>query len=95
MSGAPENAKSTTGTTTRLKDVSQLSGMCPICGWSHFQIMMDVLGAKGIELDPDKAIFPAVDITTSVGGIPLPRGSHKVLFTAPRIPGVKKKLKLL
>jgi len=39
--------------------------------WSHFQIMVDVLGAKGIEPDPDKAIFPAVDITTSVGGIPL------------------------
>jgi len=39
--------------------------------WSHLQIMVDVLGAHGIEADPDKAIFPAVDITTNIGGIPL------------------------
>jgi len=42
-----------------------------ILDWSHFQIMVDVFGAHGIEADSDKAIFPAVDITTSVGGIPL------------------------
>ncbi len=112
MSGALENARSTTGTRTRLSDVSQISGMCPICirecahlceisksafrgrevlypnpedfgwstaasnkdyhlDWSDFQIMVDVLGAKGIEADPDKAVFPAVDVTTTVGGIPL------------------------
>ncbi|MGA9349219.1 MAG: glutamate synthase-related protein [Anaerolineae bacterium] len=112
MSGALENARSTTGTRTRLSDVSQISGMCPICirecahlceisksafrgrevlypspeafgwstaasnkdyrlDWSDFQIMVNVLGAKGIEADPDKAVFPAVDVTTTVGGIPL------------------------
>ena len=110
MSGALENARSTTGTRTRLSDVSQISGMCPICirecahlceigksafrgrevlypspeafgwstaasnkdyrlDWSDFQIMVDVLGAKGIEADPDKAVFPAVDVTTTAGGI--------------------------
>ncbi|HIC94727.1 MAG TPA: FMN-binding glutamate synthase family protein [Anaerolineae bacterium] len=107
-----ENARSTTGTKTRLPDVSPLSGMCSICirdcpvlcevsksafrgrevlypipeqfgystaasnkdyllNWSDFQIMVDVLGAKGVEPDPDKAIFPTVDISTEVAGIPL------------------------
>ena len=112
MSGILENARSTTGTRTRQSDVSQISGMCPICirecahlceisksafrgrevlypspetfgestaasnrdyhlDWSDFQIMVDALGAKGIEADPDRAIFPAVDVSTTVGGIPL------------------------
>jgi len=39
--------------------------------WSHFQIMVDVFGAQGIDDGSDKAIFPAVDISTSMGGIPL------------------------
>jgi len=39
--------------------------------WSHLQIMTDVRGAKGIEPDPEKAVFEAVDITTSAGGVPL------------------------
>lgn len=39
--------------------------------WSDFQILTDVIGAKGIEPSSDKAIFPSVDITTKVGGIPL------------------------
>lgn len=39
--------------------------------WSDFQILTDVLGAKGIEPNSDKATFPAVDISTKVGGIPL------------------------
>ena len=33
--------------------------------------MVTVQGAKGIELDPDKALFPNVDVTTSIGGVPL------------------------
>ncbi|MGY4706513.1 glutamate synthase-related protein [Candidatus Bipolaricaulota sp. J31] len=112
MAGILENARSTSGTALRLKDMSPLSGMCPICirectvlceisksafrgrevlypvpeefgkstaasnkdyglDWSHFQIMVTALGAQGIEPDPDKAIFPNVDIATEVGGIPL------------------------
>ncbi|HIP99000.1 TPA: FMN-binding glutamate synthase family protein [Candidatus Bipolaricaulota bacterium] len=112
MPGILENARSTSGTALRLKDMSPLSGMCPICirdcpvlceisksafrgrevlypvpeafgkstaasnkdyglDWSHFQIMVTALGAQGVEPDPDKAIFPEVDITTRVGGIPL------------------------
>lgn len=106
------NARSTTGTATRFKDICPTSGMCPICvknctvlceigksafrgrevlypvpeefghstaasnkdyklDWSHFQILTDVLGAEGIEPDPDNAIFPAVDVKTSAGGVPL------------------------
>lgn len=38
--------------------------------WSHFQIMVEVRGAKGIDPDPDKALFPNVDISTVVGGVP-------------------------
>ncbi len=112
MSGILENARSTTGTRTRVSDVSHISGMCPLCikecgylceisksafrgrevlypapeafgwstaasnkdyglDWSDFQIMVDVRGAKGIEADPDKAIFPAVDVTSTVAGIPI------------------------
>jgi len=98
MTGMYENARSSTGTTTRVKDISPLSGMCPICikecpvlceisksafrgrevlypsleyfgcstsasnkdffmDWSYFQIMVDLIGAKGIEADPDIALF--------------------------------------
>ncbi|MBS7252061.1 MAG: FMN-binding glutamate synthase family protein [Candidatus Freyarchaeota archaeon] len=42
-----------------------------VVDWSDFQIMVNVLGAEGIEPDPDKAIFPAVDIKTVVGGVKL------------------------
>ncbi|MBM7856154.1 glutamate synthase domain-containing protein 2 [Desulfohalotomaculum tongense] len=35
--------------------------------YSHFNIMGTAVGAHGIEADPDKAIFPAVDLTTEVG----------------------------
>lgn len=106
------NARSTTGTRTRERDISPTSGMCPICvrdcpilceigksafrgrevlypspekfgestqssnkdyglDWSHLQILVDVRGARGIEVDPDVALFPNADIKTSVGGIPL------------------------
>lgn len=39
--------------------------------WSHFQIQVTCLGAQGIEPDPDKAIFPNVDISSVAGGVPL------------------------
>ncbi len=39
--------------------------------WSDFQILTEVIGAKGIEPNSDKATFPNVDITTRVGGVPL------------------------
>jgi len=112
MPGIYENARTTTGTTTRLKDVNPTSGMCPICvrecgvmceisksafrgrevlypnpeefgrstassnkdylmDWSHFQIMVDVLEAHGIEANPDKAIFSNVDFSSVAGGVPL------------------------
>jgi len=42
-----------------------------LLNWSDIQIEVEVLGAKGIAPDPDQATFPNVDITTSVGGVPL------------------------
>ncbi len=39
--------------------------------WSHIQILSTVRGAEGIEPDPDKALFPNVDITTEAGGVKL------------------------
>lgn len=39
--------------------------------WAHFNIQARLLGAFGIEENPDLAIFPNVDIETKVGGIPL------------------------
>ena len=35
--------------------------------YSHFNIMGTCVGAVGVEADPDKAIFPAADITTALG----------------------------
>ncbi len=34
---------------------------------SHFNIQGSCVGAVGIEADPDKAIFPAVDLSTEIG----------------------------
>ena len=106
------NAKSTTGTLTRVKDVSSISGMCPICvyecpvlcqvglsalrgreaiypmpkyfgystagalkdyglDWSHLNIQAALLGAEGIEPDPDKALFTNASTETVIGGIPV------------------------
>jgi glutamate synthase domain-containing protein 2 len=106
------NAMSTTGTSTRVKDVSPTSGMCPLCirecaslcevglsalrgrealypkvdefgqstaasikdyflDWSHMTILSNLLGANGIEEDPDIALFPSVDVTSEIGGIRL------------------------
>jgi len=39
--------------------------------WSHFNIQARLLGALGIKEDSDLAIFPNVDVETSVGGSPL------------------------
>ncbi|MEM2942542.1 MAG: glutamate synthase-related protein [Candidatus Bathyarchaeia archaeon] len=39
--------------------------------WSHFNIQSSLLGAEGVEADSDLAVFPNVDISTRVGGIPL------------------------
>ena len=106
------NAKSTTGTLTRVKDVSSISGMCPICvyecpvlcqiglsalrgreaiypmpkyfgystagalkdyglDWSHLNIQATLLGAEGIEPDPDKSLFTNASTETVIGGIPV------------------------
>ncbi|MDR2698878.1 MAG: FMN-binding glutamate synthase family protein [Candidatus Methanoplasma sp.] len=103
-----ENAKSTTGTSVRVKDPCPINGMCPVCiedcnvlcevgkgalrgrevlypspehfgkstaasnkdyflDWSHFQIMAELIGAKGIEPNPDVAFFENVDIKTVLG----------------------------
>jgi glutamate synthase domain-containing protein 2 len=35
--------------------------------FSHFNIQGTCVGALGIEADPDKAIFPAVDLSTEIG----------------------------
>ena len=35
--------------------------------FSHFNIQGSCVGAVGIEADPDKAIFPAVDLSTEIG----------------------------
>ena len=35
--------------------------------WSHIQIMSELMGAKGIEPDPDLAFFDNADISTAVG----------------------------
>lgn len=42
-----------------------------LLNWSDFQIQVEVLGAQGIEADPDHAIFPNVDISSTAGGVPL------------------------
>lgn len=39
--------------------------------WSHFNFHCEVRGAEGIAPDPDRALFPNVDVETKVGGIKL------------------------
>ncbi|MBS7609666.1 FMN-binding glutamate synthase family protein [Candidatus Bathyarchaeota archaeon] len=39
--------------------------------WSHFNFHCEVRGAEGIEPNPDRALFPNVDISTEVGGLRL------------------------
>lgn len=115
-----ENSKSTTETTTRVKDVCPVSGMCPVCtedcnvicevakgafrgrevlypspehfgkstaasnkdyflDWSHFQIMAELLGAKGIEPSSDVAFFENAKINTVVGS----RGKNPIKMALP------------
>ena len=110
--GSYLNGKSTVGTTTRVKDTSTISGMCPICirdcpimceiglsafrgrealypepaqfgtstagalknfglDWSHFSIQAGLFDAQGIKESSEVAIFPNVNIETTVGGMPL------------------------
>ncbi len=110
--GAYLNGKSTVGTTTRVRDTSTISGMCPICirdcpvvceislsafrgrealypepiqfgsstagalknfglDWSHFSIQAGLFDAQGIKESSEEAIFPNVDVSTKVGGMPL------------------------
>ncbi len=106
------NGKSTVGTSTRVKDTSCTSGMCPLCihdcpilceislsafrgrealypepaqygtstagslknydlDWSHFNIQASVFDVQGIKESSEVAIFPNVDLDTSIGGVPL------------------------
>ncbi len=46
------------------------------CDFSHFNIQGTCVGAVGIEPDPDKALFPAVDCSTALGA----DGSIKLSF---------------
>jgi len=39
--------------------------------WSHFNILSRLRGAKGIEEDPDVALFHKVSIESKLGGIPI------------------------
>ena len=39
--------------------------------WSHINILSRLRGAYGLPEDPDKALFPNVDITSSMGGVKL------------------------
>ncbi len=50
---------------------TQASNKDYVLDFSDLQIMVDVIGAKGIEADSDKAIFPNVDFSTRVGGVKL------------------------
>ncbi len=37
--------------------------------WSHFNILSRLIGAEGVETDPDKMVFPNASVESSVGGI--------------------------
>lgn len=50
--------------------------------FSHFNIQGTCVGAVGVEADPDKAIFPAADITTKVGN-----GKNKLNLNVPFFTG--------
>ncbi len=39
--------------------------------WSHLNILSRLRGAEGVEADSDKALFPKVDISSEMGGVPL------------------------
>ncbi len=50
--------------------------------FSHFNIQGSCVGAKGIEVDSDKAVFPAVDVSTEVGS-----KGHEVKLKVPFMTG--------
>ena len=50
--------------------------------FSHFNIHGSCVGAVGIEADPDKAIFPAVDLSTEIGA-----GDRKIKMKVPFFTG--------
>lgn len=50
--------------------------------FSHFNIQGSCVGATGIEADPDKAIFPAVDISAEIGA-----GEEKIKMKVPFFTG--------
>ena len=47
--------------------------------WSHFQVMAELIGAKGIEPNPDVAFFENVDIRTTVGS----QGKNPIKMSLP------------
>ncbi len=50
--------------------------------YSHFNIQGSCVGAQGIEADSDKAIFPAVDVSTEIGA-----GDKKIKMKVPFFTG--------
>lgn len=50
--------------------------------FSHFNIHGSCVGAVGIEADPDKAVFPAVDLSTEIGS-----GDKKIKMKVPFFTG--------
>jgi len=50
--------------------------------FSHFNIHGSCVGAVGIEADPDKAVFPAVDLSTEIGA-----GDRKIKMKLPFFTG--------
>jgi len=50
--------------------------------FSHFNIQGSCVGAVGVEADPDKAIFPAVDLSTEIGA-----GERKIKMKVPFFAG--------
>ncbi len=50
--------------------------------FSHFNIQGSCVGAFGVEADPDKAVFSAVDISTEIGA-----GENKIKLRAPFFTG--------
>ena len=50
--------------------------------FSHFNIQGSCVGAVGVEADPDKAVFPAVDISTEIGA-----GDKKIKMKVPFFTG--------
>lgn len=49
------------------------AGACKNYGldWSHFNILPALVGAEGVDTDPDSAIFPNVNVESKIGKTPL------------------------